>query len=248
MARPLLVFDLDGTLSLIRHGWQSVMAGVMTEALAESMPGRAGLPEFARTVVDATNGSPVVRQMEALSEQATASGGAAIDAPAWARVYQDRMQATMDSRKVSIPPESLLVPGAAIFVARARRAGFACALVSGSSAANVESDLAFLDLDAMFDGLVRSPLDPAAPNSFSKEQVFRDLMAECGVRSLVAFGDGPGEIRAAVASGGKGVGVAHTPGTGAIDAALSASLSKAGASLVVADFIDLRCWRAIGAI
>ena len=213
-----------------------------------SLPRASGLRAVARRVVSDTNGSPVVLQMQVLSERAVAAGGAAIDAPARARDYQARMAAARGARRASTSPRALLVPGAAGFVAKARAAGFACAVVSGSSADDVASDLAFLGLSGMFGDLVRSPADPAVASGFSKERAFRDLMAACAAQSLVAFGDGPGEIRAALAVGGVGVGIAHIPGSAAADPALSVALARAGASFVAADFLDPRCWAAAAGV
>src|SRR5881392_3699683 len=61
------LFDFDGTLSLIREGWQQVMVPMMVEVLKETPGGRheddAGLATHVREFVDRLTGKQTIYQM-----------------------------------------------------------------------------------------------------------------------------------------------------------------------------------------
>jgi phosphoglycolate phosphatase len=67
-----VLFDFDGTLSLIREGWPRVMVGMMVERLGEMgiirEPEPALWVHLDRLVMN-LNGEPTIRQMEAFSEE-----------------------------------------------------------------------------------------------------------------------------------------------------------------------------------
>ena len=235
--KPVLAFDLDGTISLVRHGWQEVMTAVMAEVLLAAGGDAELAAGLARAVVDETNGTPVTRQMETLASRARDLGLAAIDTPSSAVEYQTRIKRLSAARREQGPASALLVPGALEFVSWARGVGFPCALVSSSSLVDVEADLVALSMAELFGPLVLAPDDAADSGAFSKLTTFWDLLGRTGAPSLIAFGDGPGEIQAAVAVGGTGIGVAFDPSDPDQPApALAARLRQAGAALIIRDF------------
>ncbi len=72
-----VLFDFDGTLSLIREGWPRVMVGMMVERLR--VLSLAPEPEPALWVhldrlVMAKNGAPTIRQMEVFAAEVRAGG------------------------------------------------------------------------------------------------------------------------------------------------------------------------------
>ena len=67
----VVLFDFDGTLSLIRSGWVEVMVPLMVEVLADLRSGET-LPEIQAMVEDSVlrlNGKQTIYQMIALAEQ-----------------------------------------------------------------------------------------------------------------------------------------------------------------------------------
>ena len=71
------VFDFDGTLSLLRAGWQRVMADQMVEALQATPQAEPEAQLRARTAepIHGLAGRPTLLQMQWLAEAVQARGG-----------------------------------------------------------------------------------------------------------------------------------------------------------------------------
>src|SRR5271166_2292741 len=81
----VVLFDFDGTLSLIRSGWMNVMVPMMVDILAELKTGesedelRAVVEEF----VWKLTGKETIYQMMALADAVKARGGTPLEALAY---------------------------------------------------------------------------------------------------------------------------------------------------------------------
>ena len=77
----VVLFDFDGTLSLIRSGWMDVMVPMMVEILADLKTGET--EEQLRAVVEdfvwRLTGKETIYQMIALAEAIAARGGKPLD-------------------------------------------------------------------------------------------------------------------------------------------------------------------------
>src|SRR5438067_2459038 len=114
----VVLFDFDGTLSLIRSGWMNVMVPMMVEILADLKTGeteeqlRAVIEEF----VWRLTGKETIYQMIALAEAIEALGGKALEPLAYKKMYLDRLWQKIENRVESLrksqaDPEDYLVPG-----------------------------------------------------------------------------------------------------------------------------------------
>src|SRR5580700_7532173 len=117
--QPVALFDFDGTLSLIRTGWQQIMIPMMVDLLLEVKPDESH--EHIRSVVEESvwrlTGRETIYQMDALVEQIRERGGAPLTALEYKSEYLRRLHAAIAERLAglksgAIDPESLLVPGA----------------------------------------------------------------------------------------------------------------------------------------
>src|SRR5437763_15686833 len=77
------LFDFDGTLSLIREGWPSVMAELISEVLV------ADVPDVVDEIVVGLNGQPTVVQMTRLAEVVAARGGQPASPVEYLRRYDE---------------------------------------------------------------------------------------------------------------------------------------------------------------
>src|SRR5437762_13176279 len=77
----VVLFDFDGTLSLIRTGWMQVMVPMMVEILAALKTGESetGLRNVVEEFVWRLTGKETIYQMIALAEEVTRRGGTALD-------------------------------------------------------------------------------------------------------------------------------------------------------------------------
>jgi phosphoglycolate phosphatase-like HAD superfamily hydrolase len=103
----------------------------------------------------------------------------------------------------------------------------------------VRHETELLDVARYFDA-IHGP-DTLEDRTFSKRAIIESLLNERGVdgATLLAFGDGPVEIRETKAVGGIAIAVAsdeENHGSGRMDAAKRETLLAAGADGVIADF------------
>ena len=108
----VVVFDFDGTLSLIRTGWVQVMVPMMVETLAELKTGESeeGLRLLVEEYVSRLTGEQTIYQMIELARQVEKRGGKPRQPVEYKHTYNDRlMQKIQDRRdqrsRKSAPPD-----------------------------------------------------------------------------------------------------------------------------------------------
>src|SRR5438132_7410137 len=90
-----VLFDFDGTLSLIREGWPQVMIPMMVDILRQTGTGedegtlRAAVEEFVMRL----NGKQTIYQMIQLAEEVAKRGGRPLEPLAYKRRYHDLLMA-----------------------------------------------------------------------------------------------------------------------------------------------------------
>lgn len=237
------LFDFDGTLSLIREGWQDVMIPMMVEILratprAES---EAELCAIVREYVTRLTGKQTIYQMIELAEQVKARGGEPLAPLEYKRMYHDALMARIrhriaDLENGRVAPDEMLVPGSRAFLDELTRRGVQCYLASGTDEAFVQHEAALLDVTSYFRG-VYGALDDY--KTFDKHMVIQRIMRENNLRGpeFVAFGDGYVEIEDTHNAGGIAVGVAtNEAARQGIDEWKRSRLIQAGADIIIPDF------------
>jgi phosphoglycolate phosphatase-like HAD superfamily hydrolase len=242
----VVVFDFDGTLSLIRSGWVEVMVAMMEEALAGLGSGEA--PERIRALAEDSilrlNGKPTIHQMVALADEVRQRGGTPLDPLEYKREYLARLNGRIAGRRRELregtgPPGAYLVPGARELLEALRERGLRLYLASGTDEPSLREEAHLLGVDRYFDGGVFGAPDDERP--FSKALLLEGILArgECRGEELLAFGDGEVEIRNTKDAGGVAVGVATAePECGVVDRAKRRRLLEAGADYIVPHFLD----------
>jgi phosphoglycolate phosphatase len=242
-----VLFDFDGTLSLIREEWPRVMVGMMVERLHAM--GLSNEPEPALWVhldklVMSQNGAPTICQMEIFADDVRRRGGAPADTREYLRDYLDRLMLGVRGRWEALEsgqaePEDWVVPEAHAILANLRDRGVPLFVASGTDYEDVAREARLLEVEAYFPTGINAPKanDPA----FTKRKVIERVVAELGIRGeeLLAFGDGVVETAEVKRIGGVAVGVAssgHGIGPGLVNAEKRARLVAAGADLIVPDY------------
>ncbi|MEN9934248.1 MAG: hypothetical protein RLZZ387_827 [Chloroflexota bacterium] len=242
--RPrVALLDFDGTLSLVRGGWQQIMQGLMLDALrplATHEPQDA-LAARVADAIDRLTGHPTLAQMEWLRAEVLRRGGCPDSADSYKRRYLELLDARVASRLGALRtgravPDDLLVPGSRALLEGLRDAGTLLVLASGTDLVDVRREAEALQITDFFGPHIYGPgpHDPA----FTKRTVIDRLLAELGLggHELLAIGDGPVEIRETRAVSGVTVGVALDELRGAgLDHAKRERLIAAGADVIVAD-------------
>ena len=242
-----VLFDFDGTLSLIRQGWPEVMVPMFVEALPR-LPGEA-VAEVEQMVLDdimRLNGKQTIYQMMQLATRIEERGGVPRE-PLWYKhEYLRRLDAHIGARteglvRRDLRPDDLLVHGARPLLEHLRGRGLHLYLASGTDESAVRREAELLDIAKYFGPNIHGALDDY--KSFSKKIVIDRILREHGItgRQLVSFGDGYVEIENTKGVGGLAVAVASDEahnGSGRVDQWKRKRLLGVGADAVIPDFRD----------
>src|SRR5882724_10893293 len=96
----VVLFDFDGTLSLIRSGWMKVMVPMMVEILADLKTGEteAELQTVVEDFVWRLTGKETIYQMIAFAEAVQARGGVPLAPLAYKKMYLDALWEKISNR------------------------------------------------------------------------------------------------------------------------------------------------------
>ncbi|MGB0583186.1 MAG: HAD family hydrolase [Limisphaerales bacterium] len=242
-----VVFDFDGTLSLLRQGWPRTMLEMFLELLTPlENEDRAALEAELVTEILSFNGKQPIHQMRAFAERVKARGGAAEVPEDYLAAYAKRLREGINERIDAIRTgrkdrDDFVLHGGRALLERLRDEGFTLFLLSGTNEDFVREEAELLGLTEFFHaGLYGGTKDP---KDFSKERVYDRIMSEQGITgaNLLSIGDGPVEIRATLERGGLAVAVASDEvnnGSGVIDPDKRAVLAAAGAQVMLPDYRD----------
>jgi len=244
-----VLFDFDGTLSLVRQGWPDVMVPMFVEMLpaldGESEEDRRRL---AFEDIMHLNGKQTIYQMIQLADRIRERGGHPHD-PLWykheyLRRLDERISHRLEGLKDgSIKPDDLLVHGSRELLEGLTRRGLTLYLASGTDEPFVRREAELLDVARYFGPHVYGAQDDY--KTFSKKMVIERILRENAIRGeeLLSFGDGYVEIQNTKEVGGLAVAVASDEaenGSGRMDAWKRERLTGVGADVVIPDYRDAR--------
>ena len=240
----VVLFDFDGTLSLIRSGWMNVMVPMMVEILADLKTGES--EEQLRALVEEfvwrLTGKETIYQMIAFAESVEARGGKALDPLVYKKMYLDLLWQKIEKRVEALrtgqaDPEKFLVPGSRALLERLRDKGLKMYLASGTDEIYMQEEARLLGVASYFDGGVYGAKDDY---SFSKAILIQRILstAEFEGHQFLGFGDGYVEIEEVKNVGGVAVGVAsEEPACRRVDEWKRQRLIGVGADYIVPNFL-----------
>jgi phosphoglycolate phosphatase len=242
-----VLFDFDGTLSLIRQGWPEVMLPMFVEML----PRRAGETdeEIRRLLYDdimRLNGKQTIYQMMQFADRVRERGGKPAEALWYKKEYLARLDTRIrhrleELRQGSGRAEEYLVHQALPLLDHLQARHLALYLASGTDEMYVKEEAALLGLNRYFGPHIYGALDDF--KSFSKKMVIERILRENRIpgEQLLAFGDGYVEIENTKEVGGLAVAVASDEahnGSGQVDVWKRQRLLGVGADVVIPDYRD----------
>ncbi len=239
----LAAIDFDGTMSLIRIGWQHVMHGVMKAALLPYFPSPATIDTEIFGYIARSTGQPSIIQMAWVDEQVIMHGGPAYGAQHYLDQFSAALRAQIDAKVDTIhddiSADAVMVPGARAFLQLLRDHGIHIALVSGTEHHHLIRESAALRIDQFFDAGIYGPghHDPGFTKSDAIDRLCQRLHIPAG--ALLSVGDGPVEIHAGKALAGYSLAVASHEVSGGLDLHKREHLIAAGADAVIAHFREL---------
>ena len=240
----VVLFDFDGTLSLVRSGWMDVMVPMMVEILAEQRSGEseADLRTVVEDFVWRLTGQETIYQMIALAAEVEKRGGKPLDALVYKRMYLDRLweriRGRVEELRQGASPDRYLVPGSRWLLETLRDRGMTLYLASGTDEEYMKEEARLLDVERYFDGGVFGALDDY--KSFSKGILIRRIIESAEFRGdeFLGFGDGYVEIEEVKKVGGVAVGAATAePDCLSIDEWKRTRLIGVGADVIVPNYL-----------
>ena len=238
------LFDFDGTLSVLRQGWEPVMEAVM---LASICPGQDPTPDLVaevRAVIDATTGQLTIIQMRWLAEAVRRYGYVAepLTASGYKARYLDALMVSVSRRVERLesglaPATDYLMSGALDLLRGLAGRGVTLYLASGSDHAGVVREAAALGLAPFLGGGMYGALDASEANG--KERIIQRILDEHHLAGdeLAVIGDGPVEMIEARSRGALALGVASDEvARSGWNPAKIERLTRAGADLLIPDF------------
>jgi phosphoglycolate phosphatase-like HAD superfamily hydrolase len=242
-----VLFDFDGTLSVLRQGWEEVMIPLMVEAICgegAAPPATGEIEQEVREYVDRSTGILTIRQMQWLAGTVQRHGIARqVLAPGeYKALYLSRLMVFVRERMSRLAsgecrPGEFMIAGAGEFLRVLAERGMRCYLASGTDHADVVNEAGVLGLLACFDGGVYGALD--ANEEHAKERVIQRILEENSLSGsdLLVIGDGPVEIREGAARGAITWGIASDEiRRSGWNPRKMERLAQAGADVLSADF------------
>lgn len=241
-----VLFDFDGTLSLIRDGWQDVMVPLMVEVL-EATGTDEPRHELERRVieyVDHLTGKQTIYQMMRLADEVTKRGGTPLDPLEYKAEYYRRLQPLVDARVAelrcgAVRREDLLLPGSLAMIEGIRARGASLYLASGTDEQYVQEEAAVLEVAGYFNGGIFGAVKEY--KTFSKALVIQRIFQQQDLHgpAFLVVGDGFVEIENGRDVGAITLGIYSEEHNGYhMNADKHRRLLDAGADLLAPDFRD----------
>jgi phosphoglycolate phosphatase len=242
-----VVFDFDGTLSLIREGWPEIMLAMFVEMLpprADDDPAVVSRMLFDDMMK--LNGKQTIYQMIQFAERVKERGGAPQE-PLWYKhEYLRRLEGKIQDRIESLRtgrvfPEKYLLHGSTELLTLLANRKMNLYLASGTDEIFVKREAELLGVTKFFGDRIYGAKDDY--KSFSKKMVIERILRENNIRgeNLLAFGDGYVEIQNTKEVGGLAIAVASDEahnGSGKIDEWKRNRLLAVDADIVIPDYRD----------
>lgn len=246
------VFDHDGTISVLREGWEPVMEAMMIRAILGEQFMDAAEFDYQRILasvrefIDISTGIQTILQMQALVDMVTEFGfvpkRAILTATEYKKIYNDALMKQVNVRKERLERRELdvndfIVKGAVDLLNALCSQGVKLYLASGTDEEDVKAEAEILGYAPLFEGRIYGASGDIS--KYSKKLVIDRIITGNNLQGpeLITFGDGPVEIRETKKRGGIAVGVASDEvRRWGLNQVKRTRLIRAGADYIVPDF------------
>ena len=240
------IFDFDGTVSILREGWEKIMEPVMIESICGEYPATPEVVDNVRKYIDDSTGIQTILQMEALVEMVHQTGlvpkQKILDSWGYKNIYNERLMVPVRQRIAAlqcgqISLDDSTVRGSIHFCKKLAERGVIMYAASGTDQDDVRNEAKVLGVARDFKGGIYGAV--GSVEEYSKDKVIKGILRDHQLHGseLMVLGDGPVEIRNAKENGAIAVGIASDEVTGhgwntrKID-----RLTKAGCDILMPDF------------
>ncbi|MGC9352296.1 MAG: PfkB family carbohydrate kinase [Mariniphaga sp.] len=250
------IFDHDGTISTLREGWEQIMVPMMMKAILGEHFQEADEALYHKVhtrvidFVDKTTGIQTLVQMKGLVELVKEFGlvpeDRILDEFGYKEIYNKELLAMVKERETKLlrgelAVEDFTLKNAVSLLEKLHKAGVTLYLASGTDEEDVKNEARILGYDHLFEGGIYGAVGDVTKEA--KKMVLDRILNDIGdakTGQLVAFGDGPVEIRETRKRGGATVGIASNEvKRHSLNENKRSRLIKAGADVIIPDFSQL---------
>ncbi|MDR0870601.1 MAG: haloacid dehalogenase-like hydrolase [Planctomycetaceae bacterium] len=242
------MLDFDGTITVIREGWQTMLLTLFLELLRETPRGKqvsaTEIEQAARRGIESNIGKKPIYQCFTLSELIRQFGGTPLSAEQYNEECERRLNKKVLPRMEYLhrggDPAELMIPGTLPLLSMLKRHRVKLYLVSGTEDDILKSDAKLLGITDYFDGGLFGSLPD--PEAFSKAKIVSSILRDNPVRGeeLLGIGDGRTETVDVKNVGGFTIGVASDEEKRqGVDAWKREQLLRAGADWIIPDYTDI---------
>jgi phosphoglycolate phosphatase-like HAD superfamily hydrolase len=209
------LIDFDGTISVIRQGWENIMIPMMIEMIFDGNPSTPEIEKEVREYVDYSTGILTMKQMQWLVETIHRYGiTKETKSPyEYKRIYNERMLIHIEQRvkklvNGELKPDELMIFGSRNFLDELFKRDVTIYLASGTDCEYVLREASALKITQFFKGGIYGAIDHT--EAYTKERIIQNILDENNLKGneLLVVGDGPVEIRNAKSRGAIALGVA----------------------------------------
>jgi len=250
------IFDHDGTISTLREGWEHIMQPMMIKAILGEhfQDADEALYHKVQTrvvdFIDKTTGIQTLVQMKGLVDLVKEFGQVPedqiLDEFGYKQIYNDELlkmvrvrEAKLTRNELSL--EDVTLKNAVKLLEALHNAGVTLYLASGTDEEDVKNEARILGYDHLFEGGIYGSVGDI--NKEAKKMVLDRILNDIGdakTGQVIAFGDGPVEIRETRKRGGITIGIASNEvKRHSLNESKRSRLIKAGADVVIPDFSQL---------
>jgi phosphoglycolate phosphatase len=231
-----VIFDFDGTISLIRAGWQEVMLAQFERHLRACPNQQGDIRSEANDAIYELTGKNTIYQMSRLAQMVSERGGTALSPQEYKREYLSDLKAQVEQRREFLRDgdiadvKHMMVPGAYEFLEALQSAGIKLTLASGTDDADVKIEAELLGVSHFFEGRIfgataadddlvvahenaviaakQSGASLPAEPLIGKARVISECLQTVNGLELLGVGDGFVEIMLTKQAGGVALGIA----------------------------------------
>jgi rfaE bifunctional protein kinase chain/domain len=246
------VFDHDGTISVLRQGWELVMEPMMIKAILGQEYKNVDERLYNRVVnrvrdyIDKSTGIQTVQQMEGLidliQEFNVVPKEKILDKFGYKEIFNEALMEMVNKRvdklnKKELDIQDFAVKGVIEFLNFLSEKGIILYLASGTDKEDVVKEAKVMGYAHLFNGGIYGAIGDIS--RYSKKMVMENIIKNNNLQGteLITFGDGPVEMRECRKVGGIAIGIASDEvRRHGLNEEKRTRLIKAGAHLLIPDF------------
>lgn len=251
------IFDHDGTISVLREGWEKIMEPMMMKAIMGTSYSSADESIYhkvlnrIRKFIDATTGVQTLVQMQGLVELVKEFGFTPkeeiLDEFGYKAIYNKALLELVQKRieklkRGELCIDDFVMKGVIPFLEIFYKSGIKLYMASGSDEKDVIEEAEALGYAHLFEDSIYGAIGDATKEAkkIVMDRIINDIGAD-KAGQVVAFGDGPVEIREINKRGGLAVGIASDEVRRfGLNQSKRSRLIRAGADIIIPDYSQLK--------